>query len=231
MRAATSLTTCPNRFAESGQPAERLRRQHLSQQLQLPPLQTAGDGTAGSSRDMCVLPRPPCAVAAMALMRVGVSLHAGHCYTRCWNPAHVARSRLTSSHRSRKKARHKASVQMAPQQCAQVRARQAGGSTQRRFASPPNHSRPHGPALVRGPPPPRGAARVHLLCCCFAFVECVWLAVCLVRVACVCVSFNVHFRSGLWGGSPGLDLVHSTFIQFRIWRLLKLIKYIKTPHR
>lgn len=49
----------PDRFAESGQPAERLRRQHLSQQLLLPPLQTAGDGTAGSSRDMCVLPQLP----------------------------------------------------------------------------------------------------------------------------------------------------------------------------
>ena len=47
------------RFAESGQPAERLRRQHLSQQLLLPPLQTAGDGTAGSSRDMCALPQVP----------------------------------------------------------------------------------------------------------------------------------------------------------------------------
>ena len=47
----------PDRLAESGQPAERLRRQHLSQQMQLPPLQTAGDGTAGSSRDMCVLPQ------------------------------------------------------------------------------------------------------------------------------------------------------------------------------
>ena len=49
----------PDRLAESGQPAERLRRQHLSQQMQLPPLQTAGDGTAGSSRDMCVLPQLP----------------------------------------------------------------------------------------------------------------------------------------------------------------------------
>ena len=49
----------PDRIAESGQPAERLRRQHLSQQLLLPPLQTAGDGTSGSCRDMYVLPRPP----------------------------------------------------------------------------------------------------------------------------------------------------------------------------
>uniref|UniRef100_A0A7S0HX00 LisH domain-containing protein n=1 Tax=Phaeocystis antarctica TaxID=33657 RepID=A0A7S0HX00_9EUKA len=42
-------------LSESGQPAERLRRQHLSQQLLLPPLQTAGDGSAGSSRDMPLL--------------------------------------------------------------------------------------------------------------------------------------------------------------------------------
>ena len=42
-------------LSESGQPAERLRRQHLSQQLQLPPLQTAGDGASNPSRDMPLL--------------------------------------------------------------------------------------------------------------------------------------------------------------------------------
>ena len=59
----TRAQCLPDRLAESGQPAERLCRQHLSQQMQLPPLQTAGDGTADSSRDMCA------ASASLVLLR------------------------------------------------------------------------------------------------------------------------------------------------------------------
>ena len=81
----------------------------------------------------------PCA-AAIALLLTSAPLHAGHCCTRCWNPALVARQ-MPSHHRQRRKARHKASVQTGPQSCAQMLARQVGDSTQRRFASPPNHSR------------------------------------------------------------------------------------------
>ena len=81
----------------------------------------------------------PCA-AAIALLLTSAPLHAGHCCTRCWNPALVARQ-MPSHHRQCRKARHKASVQTGPQSCAQMLARQVGDSTQRRFASPPNHSR------------------------------------------------------------------------------------------
>ena len=81
----------------------------------------------------------PCA-AAIALLLTSAPLHAGRCCTRCWNPALVARQ-MPSHHRQRRKARHKASVQTGPQPCAQMLARQVGDSTQRRFASPPNHSR------------------------------------------------------------------------------------------
>ena len=81
----------------------------------------------------------PCA-AAIALLLTSAPLHAGRCCTRCWNPAPVARQ-MPSHHRQRRKARHKASVQTGAQPCAQMLARQVGDSTQRRFASPPNHSR------------------------------------------------------------------------------------------
>ena len=81
----------------------------------------------------------PCA-AAIALLLTSAPLHAGRCCTRCWNPALVARQ-MPSHHRQRRKARHKASVQTGPQPCAQMLARQVGDSTQRRFASPLNHSR------------------------------------------------------------------------------------------
>ena len=84
-------------------------------------------------------PSFPCA-AAIALLLTSAPLHAGRCCTRCWNPALVARQ-MPSHHRQRRKARHKASVQTGPQPCAQMLARQVGDSTQRRFASPPNHSR------------------------------------------------------------------------------------------
>ena len=87
---------------------------------------------------MCCLSFP-CA-AAIALLLTSAPLHAGRCCTRCWNPALVARQ-MPSHHRQRRKARHKASVQTGPQPCAQMLARQVGDSTQRRFASPLNHSR------------------------------------------------------------------------------------------
>ena len=96
-------------------------------------------------------PSFPCAAVAIALILTSAPLHAGRCCIRCWNPALVARSRQTPSHhRQRRKASHKASVQTAPQQCAQMLARQAGDSTQRRFASPPNHSTSRTPAAGRG---------------------------------------------------------------------------------
>ena len=119
-------------------------------------------------------PSFPCAAAAIALMLTSASLHAGRCYTRCWNRALVARQ-TASHHRQRRKASHKVSVQTAPQQCAQMLAREAGDSTQRRFASPPNHSRPRGSAAggahagawLHHTSAPR---RLRLSSACFCFV-------------------------------------------------------------
>ena len=137
-------------------------------------------------------PSFPCAAAAIALMLTSASLHAGRCYTRCWNRALVARQ-TASHHRQRRKASHKVSVQTAPQQCAQMLAREAGDSTQRRFASPPNHSRPRGSAAggARGGlAPPRQCASSTSFAArflCFLFVcEMVYCDT-NQRFVCVCV--------------------------------------------
>ena len=90
-------------LAESGQPAERLRRQYLSQQLQLPPVQTAGDGPNGG-REMY----EPTAPHAPGTLHTGIvqpsecvcSARAGHCFTRCWRPALAAHSCRRQSSRS-----------------------------------------------------------------------------------------------------------------------------------
>ena len=137
-------------------------------------------------------PSFPCAAAAIALILTSASLHAGRCYTRCWNRALVARQ-TASHHRQRRKASHKVSVQTAPQQCAQMLAREAGDSTQRRFASPPNHSRPrdrpravHAGAWLHPASAPR-RLRLQRVFLCFLFVcEMVYCDT-NQRFVCVCV--------------------------------------------
>ena len=151
----------------------------------------------------------PCA-AAIALLLTSAPLHAGRCCTRCWNPALVARSRqMPSHHRQRRKASHKATVQTGPQPCAQVLARQVGDSTQRRSASPPNHSRGPRAGIAGGAHIGRPHSTVPQR----------------QRAACVCVLLSLHsgpllvppsrFRSSLHVNRG--DGVFRAFLAWKLW--------------